>query len=767
MGSTKDISVSIDIDALDKQLDKRRQEEDPTTNEIEVRSTVFSLGKDPRVQSQPQVSTPDLYLIEILKDGIDNPYVELHWKVARYDIDVAGIIGFNVYRRRFSKLDLDETMPSFSRAGFDRISRKTIQKGNFSQERKAIPNIRRSLIPGNILNNNLSVLQQDAIKRNETFLGRSVWNRVNSGLNEPTALSVQSQINDLVAGRKIEKVAYVDCAEFLEEGKKKFLRVINRESIDLLYRDKKVGYGEVFEYYITSVTKDFQESVRSNSIEVTIEDLSGVNAPYQLTAKQLSENEIQVRACVLAKDNIGRMLVYRKAENEIAFERVASVENVNDSITIIDGTVNYGKSYTYRIFAQNIYGTISQPTEIKVVSSVQKITPQSRSNNLKIPVLSVVQDQNSNYIKVIMHSNDPLVSFFVLERRDLTTHDRDFSVPGRDSNYGGTGWKSNKFFVNKSRSIFDVKISTSRDFLNKRAAGSEIVFLDNTVAANHIYQYRVYGSDLFGNISPYALNLIKATGKKSLRTPINLRSEILRGNPFRVQISWEDDNLVNLYTQSELRTRTADTTNKYLYKIQRRRLGEIVYETFPLTANTFLIDEENALDALMLTLQKTEDNASKKQNSDNKDGSIILSEKGKRPFGVPAFLNENDIYYYRVAAVSEVGEESNYTKEFEVSTISELSDPLMFKAEVLNTKIRPLICRLSWTIDPVKRAGDYFVIERKVDSLYDTFECIGKSYFDLEFFDRNIKPGYTYIYRIKSVDALNRESKYFIARLTI
>jgi hypothetical protein len=231
---------------------------------------------------------------------------------------------------------------------------------------------------------------------------------------------------------------------------------------------------------------------------------------------------------------------------------VASIENVNDCINLVDGTVQYTKTYTYRIFAENIYGVLSPPSEITITSSVQKVTPQSRSNNLKVPILSVVQDQNSNYIKITIHSNDPLVSFYVLERRDLTTHERNFSVPSRDSNYGGIGWESNTFFVNKRRNIFDQEISTSKDLLNKRISNTEIVFFDDTVAVDHIYQYRIYGSDLFGNISPHALSMIKSTGKKTLRTPINLRSEVVRPNPFRIKLSWEDDNMVGLYTIDEL-----------------------------------------------------------------------------------------------------------------------------------------------------------------------------------------------------------------------
>jgi hypothetical protein len=130
-------------------------------------------------------------------------------------------------------------------------------------------------------------------------------------------------------------------------------------------------------------------------------------------------------------------------------------------------------------------------------------------------------------------------------------------------------------------------------------------------------------------------------------------------------------------------------------------------------------------------------------------------------------LEENEAYFYRVAAISANGEESNFTKEFEVSTLPDLSSPLDVKVEVVNTKHRPVIARLTWKTAGDKSRPDHWMIERKRDVPNDTFKFLGRAYTDEKFFDRNLNVGASYVYRVKSVDLVGRESAFFEARLTL
>ncbi len=134
---------------------------------------------------------------------------------------------------------------------------------------------------------------------------------------------------------------------------------------------------------------------------------------------------------------------------------------------------------------------------------------------------------------------------------------------------------------------------------------------------------------------------------------------------------------------------------------------------------------------------------------------------------MPNFLLDGDTYYYRVFAINKAGEESNATEEFKIIAIANLSDPLNFGVEVLNTRARPLVARLFWKVDTTKAFPDSWSIERKVDTKNEDFKQIGDSFIQLQFFDFNLTPGHTYIYRIRAYDTLGRVSNSAEARLAV
>lgn len=778
MTRTKEITITLDFDELDKQIEEQRDRQEELEGErpLSVRSTVFSLGKDPRVGVKRKVSTPDLRLVELLKDGIDNPYVELSWRIARFDVDSAGVTAFNIYRRRLSReeifretRDFKKKIRKFSRVGFDRVSRKIIRKGKFSSEKKGIYQLRRSLIPKDILNSSLDSLEKTTRSRTDfvpPFTKFSTRPRFPGVFHGSDPRSVQGRFERSFQNKKFKKIGQVDYSKFLAKDEQKFVSVTEREFVDLSFKDKEPGYGEVFEYYITSVTKGSQESPRSNIVRILIEDLSSIRPPSNFTAAQIDETKIRLKICLDPRDDIARVMIFRKSEDEISFKRIISILNVSDCINLVDSSVRYGKSYTYRAIAENIHGSLSDPKEIDVFSTVQKLTPQSKSNNLRIPILLAVQDQNSDFIKVTISSNDTRVRYYLLERRDLTIYERSFSVPSKDTTgYGGDGWETNKFFIDRSR-VPTFGVQQNKDILNRSIKESEVVFIDNTVQAEHIYQYRVRGFDFFGNATPYQLSLVKAVGKKAVRSPVNVRFEQLRGSPFRIKVLWDDDNQATKFSDEDLFQGDPESLReptRFIYKIQRRKRSETIYQSFPMTANKFLIDEVAAPDFVSFSAKRVDDTFEKIDNLQVEDTGEVLV----RPFNIPEFLAENDIYYYRIAAIAENGDVSNFTEEVEISTLPELSDPTNFRVEVLNIRVRPLVARLTWGIDSSKARPDHWIIERRFDVENDTFELIGRAYATPEFFDRNLQSSNTYLYRIKSVDLLGRESGFFDAKITV
>ncbi len=819
--AVKNVDVELDFAQLDKQIAVAEENSllDPSAQRVGVRTTLFAIGKDPRISTDAAVSSPDLRLVEILKDGLMNPFIEVNWRIARSDVDRAGVQGFNIFRRKVSRKQYlnerrrgDESTLFFSRNAFTRLGIGQTRQGKFSPEGASLNLVSRPLLMPTDVNASLSEFTNVAQARYNSSLNVPSVS-THSGFTNPLD-GVQPVFNNpsftkFFDERRFKRLGYVTYDSFLAQEQKKFVSVTEREFVDLKFKDKCVLLGEVYEYYVTSVPKDIRESVQSNSVKVFLEDRTPIRPPQQILAKFSGTNRVRVSVTADKRDNVNRVLVYRREEaGEFAFEKIASIINISDCVNFVDNTIMYGRTYIYRIFMENIHKVLSEPKEISVDAFVQRVLPSTRSNNLKIPILSAVQDQNSNSIRITIAANDPLISYYRLDRRNRTIHEKIFSVPGRESGYGGDGWETNIFFVNRERSLLDGSVSRSTDVLNRRTIESEIKFLDDTVQVNHIYQYRIRGVDLFGNTSSHALTIVKATGKPPVRTPINLRLEILRGHPYRAKLSWNDDNESTRFTKEQLlsvESRLDPDDVTVLYKIQRRKLGERQYEEFPLNANEFLVDEVASRDTVPIVQRSVPDtfrtlpNISVQSQTttlappvvstaaligvpqrggivastlagnvsiDEGRGSGIRGLTASRPFGQPQYLNPNETYFYRVSAQKD-GEESNFSDEFRIRTISHLSDPLEFKAEVLDLRVSPLVGRLTWTSSDTETRPDHWIIERKIDVITDTFTCIGKAYLEEILFDKNLRLGTSYIYRIKSVDNLGRESDFFEARLTL
>ena len=799
----KEVNIEIDFKSLAK---KSTAEEElvlaePSPKKVGVRSTLIALGKDPRVATEPTITAPDLYLLEILKDGFKNPYVEVNWKIARSDVDRVGVVGFNIFRRKVDAKKFNKnnrrrglSQQRFSTVGFARLSRGISRRGKFSPEQKALYQVDRSVIPPASVNFMASELQSAAKSRAQNSLNLlPSFSRFENPYDGNQPVLNTARFTQYFNDKRFVKVGFVSYESFLAKDKSRFVSVKEREFVDLSFKDKSVVYGRGYEYYVTSVPKDVQQSVQSNAVEIFIEDVSPVRSPKQVFSKLIRPTQIRVSVLLDARDDVGRVFVYKRSESEVFFEKIAVFENINDCVDFVDSNIIYGSRYFYRIFAESIHGVLSEPREVSVDSFSQNVLSRGRSNNFKNPILNVIQDQNSDNLKISIAANDSKVAYYELTRRDLTIHEKKFQVPGPETtNFGGRGWDTNKFFVQRKRKLLNTKLENDKELFNRKTINSEITFVDDIVQKDHVYEYRIQGKDLFGNASSYALAVVKAKGKQPVRTPVNVRIDILRSHPFRLKFSWQNDNELTLFSREELfevESPTEPDDVKFLYHVQRRKEGETRYESFPITANDFLIDEIASRDAVPLMQKKTDDiftrlpnisdfttttgitrKVGSEESVDQTPGVYEFKDPVVRPFQTPAYLESNDVYYYRVAAIRKINDEdeqTNFSAEFKVYSTSKLADPENFKVEVPNLRVSPRTAVLTWTTKNTDTRPDRWIIERKFDVETDTFEPLGAAYLEEKFFDKDVKLGNSYIYRIKSIDNFGRESEFFEARLTV
>jgi len=135
--AVKQIKVQVDLNELNKQLETKREQDllDPSEIGAVVRTTVFSLGTDPRLATDPVIKPPVLRYIEILRDGLNNPFVRIHWRMKRQDVESGNIKYFNVFKQKIRPF---KKVRAFHRVAYDKIGQGITRRGRFSSEKKAL-----------------------------------------------------------------------------------------------------------------------------------------------------------------------------------------------------------------------------------------------------------------------------------------------------------------------------------------------------------------------------------------------------------------------------------------------------------------------------------------------------------------------------------------------------------------------------------------------------------------------------------------------------
>lgn len=800
---------------LEKALETRQQisdlsvqylVEDPikTFANGKFKTSTVSLGKDPRVGSQPLLIPPTITSGEIKLDGLGNPYVIVNFSIPRSIADGNKIIAFNVHRKKVKAIDLNQNIDAFTAKDFDQISRNTTRRGKFSQERKA--------------QHDVDAEQQSQVSRNPNLFDlQESSNSQNLGSAVTAGASLQSQFGyqDLLPGNEgFTIIAQVNYANQQTQLQMKQTYVKNDATVTGYYADYNVAYGSAYTYTVTAYCKNGSQSTRSAAISMVVLNLDGIGKASTFAVRQVDSSSVQLTATFNAKDKIRKALIFKKTEEETRFELLEEWANSNNTFEMTDGDVVYLTTYIYRIILVNVFGAISEPSEFKITCSSQNTTSKSRSHNLLFPIMLASQDSNSDNTKVTIYPNDPRILYYEITRRNLTASETRYGVP-RNKNL--EFWATNKFFVPKQSAptitsgtlalLAQGSLPPQTQFTR---TSSPITFVDMFVTSGNTYQYRVLGYDAFSNVSAGAFSTITASPKKAIRAPINLRFDILRETPFRVKIMWDDDNVsvfgandidakqrlleINLKTASlsaeqeveiqnllldvnlqkldvnkalekfnlrkeqleALKTQFSALTNlsnPVRFQLQRRDLIRAGFSTFPLTQNQFVIDEVPASDAVPFSSQLIDDTYTSLSGS-----PMRVSRPPVRPFNVPQFLWPDTTYEYRVAAVDSKGAASAYSTSIYVDTDATLPNLVDVTATVLNPNVTPCVVVLGWTTFGDSPASDHFRIERKVNIPSDSFRVIGTSYLEAKYFDRDAELGNQYIYRIRAVSFRNAES---------
>lgn len=481
---------------------------------------------------------------------------------------------------------------------------------------------------------------------------------------------------------------------------------------EYFFEDQSVSYGRTYRYFLVSVDRNMNESVRSRIVEVAVDGLRVPERPRRVSVQVI--NSFVSMTIQVDDQLVEKFEIYRKTDDpglaevtEIAVRTVlpetgfASDLVTNERLpnallhigevlnafgkgggTFRDLRVLPGRNYTYRIYSVDIFGNKSEsPYEVDVFVP----DPSSKIVDLRRPTIVAEVDSKTNKCRITFAADDSRVVGLFLARRDLTIRQKAFTPPG-EVNHLKMG---NGSAAGGGRTFEDVHLNDqNRDvawngyFENN---GEQRVFVDDVVSLDHVYQYRIFGVDRFGNRTSAAISRpVFITRRPFINSPLDLKISVVTGSDQAVsgvQLSWADGN-IDISSEDRVGNRE-DLENSFvrtLFQVERRRAGEERWLEFPMVETRTMFDP--------------------------------IESSGQNPDFRPAFVKLNESYVYRVQAYQTGNFISNFSFPIAVFVGAPTLPPVNFQVKPADTKVRPFYVMLNWDTDPNSGIIDKWEIER-------------------------------------------------------
>lgn len=475
------------------------------------------------------------------------------------------------------------------------------------------------------------------------------------------------------------------------------------------YEDTTVSYGGGYKYFIVTVNDKAVQSARSSVVDAVVEGLRV--PPRPLNVVTLVGDRSITLTMTSTDQLVEKFEVYRRDENPNAAlqafaQTISDQEGYSVSAALydiglngfllvgecfnsmrsggsfMDGSTIPGRPYTYRVYAVDIFGNKSEsPFEIEAYipdKSQQYVA-------LRTPSLIAEVDVNTHKMKLTFSCDDPLVQRLNLERRDVSIGEETFSVPQAPSRiilgYGRSPIK-NRASMSGERLFNESQVDIWTGIFDNQG---QQVFIDKTVQYDHIYQYRVFGEDRYGNRTSYSVTpplmivrhpLVNAPASLTAKPVIDTNG-FLQGS----QVSWKPGTLdVSAENQLGSQAALADTSVRTLYQVQRRHEGEDRWLNFPLMSGTTFVDQ--------------------------------IFQGSPAPAFRPPFVEMNQLYHYRVQSVQTGSFVSNFTDPASVFVGYDIAVPQNFTLRNPPATTRPFYVMLNWDVQNNSGVVDRWEIER-------------------------------------------------------
>ena len=543
-----------------------------------------------------------------------------------------------------------------------------------------------------------------------------VGSNLNTGLDLGAAQHAQireftsKSMTVIEAGNKLE---FQEIA-FLTTDKLKTRRIKDR--VEYSFKDYAVSYGCSYKYFVTTVDDNMIQSMRSAIATVVVE---GMRVPERPTTVVPHINQTSISLSMTTSDQLTEKFEVYRLEYDVNRKTASTAITIADSdgysvrkynreisdnnyllmgecinskncgSEFFDDAVQPGNFYTYRVYAIDIFGNKSE-SPMQVDAYVPDL--QQQYTYLQKPAILVENDATSKLMSITFSCDDKNVEKLQLERRDLTLGQDAFTIPTSTPRimFGTTNVVKNRKFLGEVMSDNSSDIyKWNGVFIN--TVGKQTTFIDPSVQLDHIYQYRLYGEDRYGNRSPYAVSSpLMLSRRPFINAPLGLTASLDLTTNYEiagVTLSWVEANLDK--SAEELIGSQAALTDSYqrtMYSVQRKKKQEDVWQTFSLVTGTTLYD-------------------------------LVAGQSGTlgaAPNFRPAYLDLNQTYLYRVQAVQTGAFLSNNTKPVEIFVGANVSRPetTSFLLRTPSVYLQPFYVMLNWNTPSNSGIVDHWEIER-------------------------------------------------------
>lgn len=543
--------------------------------------------------------------------------------------------------------------------------------------------------------------------------------------------------------------------------------------VELEYWDPSVVYGSSYAYYAVSVSADGAEGPRSRIVRVDVSRfipppsptvLYGVIAGtprFSLSCSGSFIDHIEVfrrggkppgtvRALSTKSSMIADVV---PTKTDLDFYHVGDVGLGTDrSAVFIDRETSGGDGLEYRFYTVDSFG-LKSPTPF----SCSIMVPDDGSSiPLPLPSITVQQAIGGRIVDVMVRSDDPKVTAFVIGRRELTSVEKAFRQPSQPDWFNLGVPQNVKRAHSRIGPVLNQTSTKAWTGILVPVSGAAR-FSDLSVQFDRLYQYSVHAVDVRGNrTSAVASQPIAVNVKPVSDPPVGLSAVVMLDGiePTGVRLEWTVGTLD--FSPNDLvgdQDVLAATSQRTVFQVERREVGKSVWEAMPATTASFFIDSV----------------------------SQAVAPKFR-----PSFVRAAAEYDYRVIAMQSGGFLSTYTDPVRVTVSPEAMSPGIIWIRSTSTAVRPLHIAVSWQYDgrfvdgwEIERATANKVFASKILSMdsaearaldyrqiaevmressrghgisaqpvVDTKLIVGNRYF----IDSNVDMANSYFYRIRSFD---------------